>query len=153
MTVYCLRGAAPFGLQCYIKIKINHPSISMTQGNQLVLPLPPAPQPLTSQRYYEIHDILERYAQEYHLVILQIFQILPKKQETQPKVLSCTKLVIMTPWRALCVDRIGKYTLKGKDNTSINFMCLTMIDPATSWFQMIELMTVTKIDCPQHRQG
>jgi hypothetical protein len=35
----------------------------------------------------------------------------------------------MTPWRALCVDLVGPYTLKGKDGSSIDFMCLTMIDP------------------------
>ncbi len=42
------------------------------------------------------------------------------------------KLVITTPWKALCVDLIGPYTLKGKDGSSIDFMCLTMIDTATS---------------------
>ena len=36
----------------------------------------------------------------------------------------------MTPWEALCVDLIGPYTLNGKDGSSIDFMCLTMIDPA-----------------------
>ncbi len=42
------------------------------------------------------------------------------------------KLVITTPWRALWVDLVGPYTLKGKEGSSIDFMCLTMIDPATS---------------------
>jgi hypothetical protein len=51
------------------------------------------------------------------------------------------KLVIKTPWKALCVDLIGPYTLKGKDNSSIDFMCLTMIDPATSWLKIVELPT------------
>ncbi len=49
------------------------------------------------------------------------------------------KLVITTPWEALCVDLIGPYTLNGKDGSSIDFMCLTMIDPATSWFDIVEL--------------
>ncbi len=49
------------------------------------------------------------------------------------------KLVIMTPWEALCVDLLGPYTLNGKDGSSIDFMCLTMIDPATSWFEIVEL--------------
>ena len=49
------------------------------------------------------------------------------------------KLVVMTPWEALCVDLIGPYTLKGKDGSQIDFMCLTMIDPASSWFEMVEL--------------
>ncbi len=44
-----------------------------------------------------------------------------------------------TPWEALCVDLIGPYTLNGKDGSSIDFMCLTMIDPATSWFEIVEL--------------
>jgi hypothetical protein len=47
----------------------------------------------------------------------------------------------MTPWKALCVDLIGPYTLKGKDGSSIDFMCLTMINPATSWFKIVELPT------------
>ncbi len=53
-----------------------------------------------------------------------------------------TKLVMTTPWRALCVDQVGPYTHKGKDGSSIDFMCLTMIDPATSWFEIVELPTV-----------
>jgi hypothetical protein len=54
------------------------------------------------------------------------------------------KLVIMTPWKALCVDLTGPYTLKGKDGSSIDFMCLTMINPATSWFEVVELPTVAQ---------
>ena len=50
-----------------------------------------------------------------------------------------TKIAITTPWEALCVDLVGPYTLKGKDGTQIDFMCLTMIDPATSWFEIVEL--------------
>jgi hypothetical protein len=42
------------------------------------------------------------------------------------------KLVITTPWKALCVDLIGPFTLKGQEGSSIDFMCLTMINPATS---------------------
>ncbi len=52
------------------------------------------------------------------------------------------KLVIMTPWKALCEDLAGPYTLKGNDGSSIAFMCLTMIDPATNWFKVVELPTV-----------
>jgi hypothetical protein len=54
------------------------------------------------------------------------------------------KLVITTPWKAICVDLIGPYTLKGKDGSSIDFMCLTMIDPTTSWFEIVELPTVAQ---------
>jgi hypothetical protein len=51
----------------------------------------------------------------------------------------------MTPWEALCVNLIGPYTLKGKDGTQIDFMCLTMIDPASSWFEIVELSVMETI--------
>jgi hypothetical protein len=50
----------------------------------------------------------------------------------------------MTPWEALCVDLIGPYTLSGKGGSSIDFMCLTMIDPATSWFEIVELLKLQR---------
>ena len=34
---------------------------------------------------------------------------------------------------------IGLYNLKGKDSTIIDFVCVAMIDPATGWFEIIEL--------------
>ncbi len=54
------------------------------------------------------------------------------------------KLVITTPWKVLCVDLIGPYTHKGKDGSSIDFMCLNMIDPITSWFKIVELSIVAQ---------
>jgi hypothetical protein len=54
------------------------------------------------------------------------------------------KLVIRTAWKALCVDLIGPYTIKGKDGLSIDFMCLTIIDPTASWFKIVELPTVAQ---------
>ena len=54
------------------------------------------------------------------------------------------KNVITNPWEALCVDMIGPFMLKGKDGTQIEFSCLTMIDPATSWFEMVELPVIQK---------
>ena len=44
------------------------------------------------------------------------------------------------PWEAFCVDLIGPYILKGKDKTVVDFMCITMIDLATSWFKIAELL-------------
>jgi hypothetical protein len=55
------------------------------------------------------------------------------------------KTVITVSWRALCVDLIGPYTLKGKDSTIIDFMALTMIDSATSWFKVVELPLVRRL--------
>jgi hypothetical protein len=60
-----------------------------------------------------------------------------------------SKLVITTPWKALCVNLIGPYTLTGKDRSSIDFMCLTMIDPATSWFEIEELPSIKKVTFPK----
>ncbi len=57
------------------------------------------------------------------------------------------KTVIRIPWEALCVDLIGPYTLKGKDGSQIDFMALTMIDPASSWFEIVELPVVNSSNC------
>jgi len=54
------------------------------------------------------------------------------------------KTVIRIPWEAICVNLIGPYTLKGKDGLQINFMALTMIDPASSWFEIVELPVVDR---------
>jgi hypothetical protein len=53
------------------------------------------------------------------------------------------KIVISNSWECLCVNLISPYTLKGKDNLQIDFMALTMIDPASSWFEIVELPVVT----------
>ena len=37
------------------------------------------------------------------------------------------------------MDLIGPYTIKAKDGTILDFMCLTMIDPVTGWFEIVEL--------------
>ncbi len=65
-------------------------------------------------------------------------------QDTAKSMNSTTKLVITTPCKALCVDLIVPYTLRGKDGLSIDFMCLTMIDPTTNWFKIVELPTVAQ---------
>ncbi len=62
------------------------------------------------------------------------------------------KLVITTPQRALCVDLVDPYTLKGKNSSSIDLMCLTMIDPATSWFKIVKLPTV-RVTVPKAGEG
>jgi hypothetical protein len=55
------------------------------------------------------------------------------------------KTVYTIPWDCLCVDLIGPYTLKGKDDSQIDFMALTMIDPASSWFEIAELPVVQRL--------
>ena len=64
-----------------------------------------------------------------------------------------TKLVITNPWEALSVDLIGPYTLKGKDGTEIDFMSLTMIDPASSWFKIVGLPITTDAVIPLDKKG
>ena len=51
------------------------------------------------------------------------------------------------------MDLIGPYTIKGKDGTVIDFMCLTMIDPASSWFEIVELPVITEAIIPPDAKG
>jgi hypothetical protein len=57
------------------------------------------------------------------------------------------------PWEALCVDLIGPYTLKGKDGTEIDFMCLTMIYPASNWFAVVVLPVTPDAVIPTDTKG
>ena len=72
---------------------------------------------------------------------------MPSQQETTRKYGKLPpKEAITKPWHTLCVDLIGPYTIKGKDGTVIDFMCLTMINPATSWFEIVELPVLERPD-------
>ena len=42
------------------------------------------------------------------------------------------------PWHTLCIDLIGPYTI-GKKDKECHLHCLTMIDPATGWFEIVEI--------------
>ncbi len=43
----------------------------------------------------------------------------------------------------VCVDLIGIYTIKSKDGTSLDFMCLAMVDPVTGWFKSVNFQIPT----------
>lgn len=43
------------------------------------------------------------------------------------------------PWETLCVDLIGPYTIKRRGKKNLVLWCVTMIDPATGWFEMREI--------------
>jgi hypothetical protein len=43
------------------------------------------------------------------------------------------------PWERLCVDMIGPYTIKRKGKKPSILWCVTMIDPATSWFKIKQI--------------
>ena len=64
-----------------------------------------------------------------------------------------TQLVITSPWETSCVDLVRPYTLKGNDGTEIDFRCLAMIDPASSWFEIVELMVTTDVVIPMDTKG
>jgi hypothetical protein len=111
----------------------------------LVPPLPPTPWALASRRdmrsmmYWKgMYTTIRR-----NVKTCQSCQV--NKRHSQKYGHLPPKLVITAPWKALCVDLICPYTLNGKDGLSIDFMCLTMIDPTTSWFEIVELPTVTTV--------
>jgi hypothetical protein len=43
------------------------------------------------------------------------------------------------PWEVLCVDLIGPYTIKRRAKEDLKLWCVTMIDPATGWFEMRQI--------------
>ena len=51
------------------------------------------------------------------------------------------------------MDLIGPYTLKGKDGTEIDFMCLSVIDPPSSWFEIVEPPVTTDAVIPLDTKG
>jgi hypothetical protein len=46
-----------------------------------------------------------------------------------------------TPWDVLCVDLIGPYKIKQKNKENVILWAVTMIDPATGWFEMKNIPT------------
>jgi hypothetical protein len=40
------------------------------------------------------------------------------------------------PWDKMYIDLIGPYTIRGKGQKNLICKCVTMIDPATSWFEI-----------------
>ena len=49
----------------------------------------------------------------------------------------------VNPWDTLCVDLIGPYKIKRKGKNDLKLWCLTMIDPATGWFEMAPITNKT----------
>jgi hypothetical protein len=47
------------------------------------------------------------------------------------------------PWDILCVDLIGPYTIQRKKRKELTLHCLTMIDPATGWFEIVPIENKT----------
>jgi transposase InsO family protein len=53
------------------------------------------------------------------------------------------KLAEENPWDTLCVDLIGPYKIRRKGKLDLVLWCLTMIDPATGWFEMAQIPNKT----------
>ena len=87
----------------------------------------------TTMTWPEMHNMVRRFTRTCRSCQIN------KRCKLQYGKLPIKKNVISKPWGAFCVDIIGPYILQGKDGTQLNFMCLTMIDPASSWFEMAEL--------------
>ena len=68
---------------------------------------------------------------------------LTKKSQKQYGLLPAKETVEITPWKTLCIDLIGPYTIgpvnKKKQHLCATLHCLTMIDPATGWFEIVEI--------------
>ena len=45
------------------------------------------------------------------------------------------------PWEVLCVDCICPYSVTKNKREKISLPCCTMIDPATGWLEIIEILT------------
>ena len=46
-------------------------------------------------------------------------------------------------WDKLCVDLIGPYTIPRKGKNPLRLWCLTMINPATGWFEVAQIPNKT----------
>ena len=45
----------------------------------------------------------------------------------------------ITPWHTLCLDQIGPYSVTVKNGGLWTLNAMTMVDPATGWFKIIEI--------------
>jgi hypothetical protein len=59
-----------------------------------------------------------------------------KKQRKKYYGLLPEKISESTPWDKLSVDLIGPYKIRRTDKTTLVCRCVTMIDPATGWFEI-----------------
>ena len=65
------------------------------------------------------------------------------KEEDHQDGLLPPKEAEVVPWETLCIDLIGPYsidvTTKRGAKKTLTLWCLTMIDPATGWFEIQEI--------------
>ena len=113
--------------------------------SHVVAPLSSAPGAHSSGRDNEGCDI--HYSKGIRNTIRSIMKLCKSCQVNKRHILKFghlpSKIVIRTPWEALCGNLVGPNTLKGLDKSAIDFMALTMIDPASSWFEIVKLPLVS----------
>ena len=56
------------------------------------------------------------------------------------------KEVEIIPWETLCVDMIGPYKIPRKRKKDLELWAITMIDPATGWFEIVEVPGTKRAD-------
>ena len=56
------------------------------------------------------------------------------------------KDVEVLPWKTVCVDLIGPYTVRNKKGVK-SLHAMTMFDPATSWFEVVEIPNKKAVTC------
>ena len=49
------------------------------------------------------------------------------------------KEVTMIPWKTVCIDLIGQYTVTDKSGNDRILNAMTFVDPATGWFEITEI--------------
>ena len=59
------------------------------------------------------------------------------KVQTEKCGLLPAKAPDVLPWHALCIDLMGPHRM-GKGQNEVQLHCLTMINPATGWFEIVE---------------
>jgi hypothetical protein len=61
------------------------------------------------------------------------------KKERKKYGLLPPKIAESDPWVMVCVDLVGPFTIRTPAKThSFTLLALTMIDPATGWFEIVE---------------
>ena len=75
---------------------------------------------------------IEKHVRTCHLC--QIYKTHCAKYEyLSPKVLNDI------PWHTVCIDQIGPYEVTDNNGTVQKLNAMTMVDPATGWFKIIEV--------------
>ena len=72
---------------------------------------------------------------------MQEMRYMPKNEKYRQKLGHMpAKQAEASPWEVLCVDLIGPYKISVKNSRKpLQLWCLTMIDPATGWLEIIEI--------------